>query len=147
MIETPEITICDPTVAVLIGALSASVTRLPASLMAVIEETCEVPTLGKVKVVVVPSPVETALSPAGKNAVTESFPPEQRLAPALATKTRELLGTMAAWVGFTPMLAWPMSVSPETSIWSAAPGFKGTLALMPKTVWKFAGFGGVVFIG
>ena len=53
--------------------------------------------------------------------------------PALATKTRALLGTAAACVGFTPMLAVPMLESPETSIWSAVPGLNGALVLTPKT--------------
>ena len=89
--------------------------------------------MGKLKVVVVPSPVAVELPLAGKNAVTTSVPPLHTLAPALATKTRELLGRMAACVGLIPMLATPMLESPETSIWSAAPGLNATFALMPKT--------------
>ena len=30
---------------------------------------------------------------------------------------------------------------------SAVPGLKGTFALIPKTAWKFAGFGGVMLTG
>src|ERR1035438_7849165 len=97
-------------------------------------------------VVGVPSPVAVELSPAGKNDVTTSLAPGNRV-PALATKTRELLGRMAAWLGLTPMVASPMLESPEASIWSAVPGLKGTLALMLKTAWKLAGLGGVVVVG
>ncbi len=95
------------------------------------------------------------LSAAGVKAVTKSASPgnmPRRTSrwiplPALATNTRELLGSAAAWVGLMPMFAWPMLVSPETSICSALPGLDATLVLMPKTAWKFAGFGGVVLIG
>jgi hypothetical protein len=40
-----------------------------------------------------------------------------------------------------------MSLSPETSIWSAEPGLLPTFVLIPKTAWKFAGFGGVALTG
>ncbi len=91
------------------------VTRVPVSLMAKIPEDWFAPTFGSVKVVVVPSPVALELAAAGKNAVTTSVSPVNRL-PALATKTRVRFGRIAACVGLTPMLATPMSVSPETSI-------------------------------
>src|SRR5271165_646738 len=48
-IVMPEITICDPAV-VVIGALSVTVTRLPASLMAEMLEVWVAPELGSVKV-------------------------------------------------------------------------------------------------
>src|SRR5271165_5396892 len=100
----------------------------------------------------VPRPVATVLSPAGVKAVTMSTPPAFRVPsgltlPALATKIRELLGRAAACVGFTPMLATPMLLSPETSICRAVPGFASTLVLMPNTAWKLAGLGGLVLIG
>ena len=53
--------------------------------------------------------------------------------PALGTKTREFVDRIAAWVGLNPMLAAPMVVSPETSIWTTDPGLAGVFALTPKT--------------
>src|SRR5579871_247578 len=96
----------------------------------------------------VPRPLAIVLSAAGEKAVTESAPAKgQRVPAALATNTRELLGNVAAWVGFRPASADPIAVSPETSIWMAVPGFAATLVLRPKTAWKFAGFGGGVNTG
>src|ERR1700681_2512884 len=104
------------------------------------------PTFGYVNVVVVPSPPALGLSPAGKNAVTTSESP-LNMVPALATNTRELFGRMTACVGLTPTLASPMLLSPDTSICRAVPWLNGTLALMAKTAWKFAGLGGVMLMG
>src|SRR5271166_4984102 len=77
-IVMPEITICDPAV-VVIGALSVTVTRLPASLMAEMLEVWVAPELGSVKVVGGPSPVALELSAAGENAVITSVPAGHRL--------------------------------------------------------------------
>src|SRR5215469_4385995 len=91
-------------------------------------------------------PVAMALEAAGANEVMVSGSPGIRL-PALATKTRRLLGKAAAWVGLIPMLATPILVSPETSICRTLPGFEDTLELIPNTAWKFCGLGGFVAIG
>src|ERR1051326_4929933 len=116
-IITFEITIDAPATAFGTGALSVTVTRFPDSLMPAIpdEADCPVPTFGSVKVMGLFSPVATVLSAAGLKDVMTSTPLHGSPA-AFATKTRELLGRMAACVGFTPMLATPMLESPETSI-------------------------------
>src|SRR5271165_5527424 len=100
---TPEITRGPPWVAKLIGALSVTVTTFEDSLMAVMAEAWSGPTLGSEKTVGVPIPVATELWAAGVKAVITSASPGTRL-PALVTKTRELLGRMAACVGLIPML-------------------------------------------
>src|SRR5512140_7292 len=116
-ITTFEITIDAPATAFVKGALRVTVTRFPDSLIAAIpaEADCPVPTFGRVNVTGLFSPVAIVLSPAGLNDVITSTPLHGSPAP-FATKTRELLGRMAACVGFTPMLATPMLESPETSI-------------------------------
>src|SRR5581483_12034660 len=93
-----------------------------------------------------PSPLAMLPPLAGVKDVTISDCPGNKL-PALATKTRALLGRIAAWVGLIPISACPMSVSPETSIWSAAPGLACALELMPNTAWKFAALGVVTAMG
>src|ERR1700756_4483736 len=141
---TPEITIGPPIVAELIPVADARVTvteLLRSSLIAVMADDWLGPTFGNVNVVVLPIPVLVAV-----NEVMMSASPLTTL-PALATKTRELFGRMAAWVGLIPMLVVPMLLSPATSICNAVPGLGATLVLIPKTAWKLAGFGGLLAIG
>ena len=135
---TPETAITFPTLALSSGATRVIVTTLPASLMDTIPADWFAPMLGRVNVVGVPSPLEPPA--AGENAVIMSEPPRNRL-PALATKTRVWLGEIAACVGFTPMLATPMLVSPETSICSAVPGLKATLRADSKDGMEVRGVG------
>src|SRR6516164_3174123 len=87
-------------------------------------------------------PVAVILGWAGTKALIISASGPLTL-PALATKIRALFGSPAAWVGLIPRLATPMLLSPETSICSAVPGLVDTFVLIPKTAWKFAGFGGL----
>src|SRR5215468_11546357 len=103
-----------------------------------------------VKVTGLPRP--TPREPEGVNDVMTSGSPARTapfiaVLPALATKTLELFGRIAAWVGLIPILACPILLSPETSICSAVPGFGATLLLIPNTAWKFAGFGGLLAMG
>src|ERR1041385_6037211 len=116
-ITTFEITIDAPVTAFGTGALSVTVTRFPDSLIPAMPDdaNCPVPTFGRVNVTGLFRPVAVVLSTAGVNDVMTSTPLHGSPA-AFATKTRELLGRMAACVGFTPMLATPMLESPETSI-------------------------------
>src|SRR5258705_3925275 len=97
---TPEITIGPPTVAELITDARVTVTKLllRAWLIAVMAEDWLGPTFGKVNEVVMPMPVLDAV----KEVMTSAFP--LTTLPALATKTRELFGRMAAWVGLMTML-------------------------------------------
>ena len=69
---------------------------------------------------------------AGVKAVTTSEFPANDCS-ALATKMRELFGNGTACVGFTPMSATPILVSPETSICRAVPGLNEALLLIPNT--------------
>src|SRR5579863_3758115 len=116
------------------------------SLMEAMLEDWSGPTFGSEKMLGVPMPVAVELSAAGVNAKITSGSPGIRL-PALATKTRELFGRIAAWVGLIPMLALPISESPETSTCSTLPGFGATFELIAKTAWKFEELGGVTLIG
>src|SRR5208283_602621 len=150
---TPEMSTTPPTCARTREVLKVTVTSpvLSSDIALIAEDWFEL-VLGRVNIVGVPRPVAVRLSLAGVKAVTISTPPALKLPsgltlPALATKTRELLGRAAACVGLTPMFASPMLLSPETSICRAVPGFESTLVLMLKTAWKFAGFGGVVLTG
>src|SRR5579862_1774201 len=123
---TPSIVMEALTTALLSGEEILTVTRLPTSVIAEMLEDDPAPAVGRVKTTGAPKPPAIVPEEAGVNEVMISPSPGTRL-PALATKTRELLGRIAACVGVTPMFSAPMSVSPETSICIAVPGFPGAL--------------------
>src|SRR5215472_4267950 len=93
-ISTPEITSVPPTLAFRKAALTVTLTTLPASEIAVMPEVWLGGTFGRVKVVGFPRPVADKLGAAGVNELMMSDSPKNKL-PALATKTRPLLGNIA----------------------------------------------------
>src|SRR2546423_620635 len=129
---TPPITIIWPTRALVRGAVSVTVTVLPASLIV------EMPDVELGKLIAVTGPKEGVLvvCTAGEKTETVSTPP--KALPALATNSRLLLDSMAACVGLSPNFGSEFEVSammesPATSICMAPPGLFGAFKLMPNT--------------
>src|ERR1700691_497970 len=101
---TPAMLIAYPTTTLLSGALSVTVTRLPASLIAVMLAVW-FNKLGTGIVVTAPNPTAILDWNIGVKDETTSLPPGSTV-PALATNTLESLGRMAECVGLMPKLGF-----------------------------------------